>query len=130
MTTAHVTAAAPAPAPLPARLDALAAVLGDADDPANPLGDRAVLDADERGEMLTAGEEALHAFGLNAEFVPADLGGRLTRLDHLVDVMRAVYRRDPCLGLGYGASSFIAGVNVWTAGDDTQRRAAAALLGA
>jgi alkylation response protein AidB-like acyl-CoA dehydrogenase len=130
MTTAHVTAAAPAPASLPARLGALAAVLGDADDPANPLGDRAVLDADERGEMLTAGEEALHAFGLNAEFVPAYLGGRLTRLDHLVDVMRAVYRRDPCLGLGYGASSFIAGVNVWTAGDDTQRRAAAALLGA
>ncbi|MEV4942409.1 acyl-CoA dehydrogenase [Streptomyces zaomyceticus] len=112
----------------PARLGTLDALLGDPDDPANPVGRAAVLDADERGEMLAAGEDALQAYGLHAEFVPAGLGGRLTRLDHLVDVMRAVYRRDPCLGLGHGAASFIAAVNIWTAGDDRQRAEAARLL--
>ncbi|WP_058042127.1 acyl-CoA dehydrogenase [Streptomyces roseifaciens] len=110
------------------RAHALDRVLGDPADPGNPLGFAAVLAADERGEMLAEGEEALDAFGLNEEFVPAAFGGRLTRLDRLVDVMRTVYRRDPCLGLGYGASSFIAGVNVWTAGGDDHCRAAAALL--
>ncbi|MEU1674696.1 acyl-CoA dehydrogenase [Streptomyces roseifaciens] len=118
----------PAAAARTDRAHALDRVLGDPADPGNPLGFAAVLAADERGEMLAEGEEALEAFGLNEEFVPAAFGGRLTRLDQLVNVMRTVYRRDPCLGLGYGASSFIAGVNIWTAGGDDQCRAAAALL--
>jgi alkylation response protein AidB-like acyl-CoA dehydrogenase len=122
-----VTTAPAAPA-LPSRLYTLDRLLGDPADPANPLGRTAVLAADERGEMFSEGEAALHEYGLNAEFVPAAFGGRLTRLDHLVDLMRTVYRRDPCLGLGYGASSFIAGVNIWTAGSDEQCRAAAAHL--
>ncbi|MDQ1044995.1 acyl-CoA dehydrogenase [Streptomyces sp. V4I2] len=122
MTTALATTAGPA------RLHALESALGDpfADD--NPLGLRAVLEADERGEMFEAGEQALHEYGLGAEFVPTAFGGRLDRLDHLVEIMRSVYRRDPCLGLGYGASSFIAGVNLWTAGDEEQCRHAAELL--
>ncbi|MFH9728019.1 acyl-CoA dehydrogenase [Streptomyces sp. NPDC017254] len=120
--------AAPSAPPGPARLGALDALLGDPDDPGNPVGRDAVLDADERGEMLAAGEDALHTYGLHTEFVPEELGGRLTRLDHLVDVMRTVYRRDPCLGLGHGAASFIAAVNIWTTGDDEQRASAAELL--
>ncbi|MEU5092042.1 acyl-CoA dehydrogenase family protein [Streptomyces sp. NPDC021356] len=121
MTTAPTTA-------LTARLHALESALGDpfADD--NPLGLHAVLEADERGEMFEAGEQALHAYGLGAEFVPTAFGGRLDRLDHLVEIMRSVYRRDPCLGLGYGASSFIAGVNLWAAGSDEHCRQAAELL--
>ncbi|KOG86370.1 hypothetical protein ADK38_31440, partial [Streptomyces varsoviensis] len=73
----------------------------------HPLGFTAVLEADERAEMFADGESALDAYGLNAEFVPVAHGGRLTRVDHLVEIMRTVYRRDPCLGLGYGFSSFI-----------------------
>ncbi|MFJ7256644.1 acyl-CoA dehydrogenase family protein [Streptomyces sp. NPDC098085] len=42
--------------------------------------------------------------------------------------MRSVYRRDPCLGLGYGVSSFIAAVNVWAAGSEEQCRQVAGLL--
>ncbi|GAA2221850.1 acyl-CoA dehydrogenase family protein [Streptomyces nogalater] len=115
---------------VPERVAALDRLLGDPADPANPVGTRAVLDADERGEMPTAGERALDAYGLNAEFVPPEYGGRLTRADHLVEVMRTVYRRDPVLGLGYGASSFIAGVNVWTAaGTEQATRVADLLLG-
>ncbi|MEU2763245.1 acyl-CoA dehydrogenase family protein [Streptomyces sp. NPDC007094] len=101
--------------------DRLEKLFADAGDPANPVGRTAVLAADERGEMLGAGEELLTGYGLNAHFVPAELGGRLGRLDDLVRVMRSVYRRDPCLGLGYGAGSFMAAVNVWTAGSTEQR---------
>ncbi|MGP3964827.1 acyl-CoA dehydrogenase [Nonomuraea sp. 3N208] len=110
------------------RLARLEHMLGDPWEPGNPVGFRAVLAADERAEMCAAGESVLDAYGLNAEFVPEADGGRLTRLDDLVEIMRAVYRRDPCLGLGYGASSFIAGVNVWSAGDAAQRARVAALL--
>jgi alkylation response protein AidB-like acyl-CoA dehydrogenase len=46
----------------------------------------------------------------------------------MIAVLRSVYRRDPCLGLGYGLSSFIASVNVWTAASDEQCRTVAGLL--
>ncbi|MCM4081433.1 acyl-CoA dehydrogenase family protein [Paractinoplanes hotanensis] len=101
---------------------------GDPWDPANPLGHRAVLAADERSEMFADGERMLDDFGLNAEFVPVGLGGRMTGLDRLIQVMRSVFRHDPCLGLGYGASSFIASVNVWAGGDSAQQRRLSELL--
>ncbi|MGW3645400.1 acyl-CoA dehydrogenase [Streptomyces sp. NPDC000878] len=112
----------------PKRADELEHLLGSLSDPANPTGATAILAADERAEMLTAGESALHSYGLNAEFVPPELGGRLERADHIAEVMRALYRRDPALGLGYGASSLIAAVTLWTAGDERQTEHAARLL--
>ncbi|MGP3910935.1 acyl-CoA dehydrogenase [Nonomuraea sp. 10N515B] len=102
--------------------EALERLLGDPWDPANPLSHAAAVAADERQEMFTEAERRLDAFGMNAEFVPAELGGRFTTLDRLGRLMRAVWRRDPCLGLGYGASSFIASVNVWTAGSPEQKK--------
>ncbi|WP_328952949.1 acyl-CoA dehydrogenase family protein [Kitasatospora purpeofusca] len=112
----------------PSGVHALEQRLGDPLDPGNPLGFARILEADERDESFLPGERALDAYGLNAEFVPAAYGGRLTRLDDLVEVMRAVYRRDPALGLGYGVSSFLAAVNLWTAGSEPQRERAAELL--
>ncbi|BBC31210.1 Oxidoreductase [Streptomyces graminofaciens] len=112
----------------PKRADELERLLGSLSDPANPTGATAILAADERAEMLSAGESLLDSYGLNAEFVPPWLGGRLERADHLAEVMRALYRRDPALGLGYGASSLIAGVTLWTAGDEQQTGHAARLL--
>ncbi|MBC2879820.1 MULTISPECIES: acyl-CoA dehydrogenase [Streptomyces] len=109
-------------------VDALEALLGDPLDPDNPLRFSRILEADERGEPFLPGEQALDTYGLNAEFVPAAYGGRLTRLDDLVETMRAVYRRDPALGLGYGVSSFLAAVNIWTAGSARQCAEAAGLL--
>nr|AGS49325.1 butyryl-CoA dehydrogenase [uncultured bacterium esnapd2] len=102
--------------------------LGDPYDTANPLGFRAVLDADERGEMLAEGERILDEYALNAEFVPIQYGGRLGALEDAVSVMREVYRRDPCLGLGYGASSLIASVNVWQGATEPQRKEIADFL--
>jgi alkylation response protein AidB-like acyl-CoA dehydrogenase len=109
-------------------VDVVERAFGDPWDDANPVGFAALLEADERQEMPAAGEDLLDAVGLNAEFVPVGLGGRFTQMDRLAEVMRAVFRHDPCLGLGYGASSFIAAVNVWASGDATQQRVLADLL--
>jgi alkylation response protein AidB-like acyl-CoA dehydrogenase len=103
-------------------------LLGDPRDAGNPMGFDAVLAADERQEMLADGERLLDDYGFNAEFVPTGLGGRFDRADRVAAELRAVWRRDPCLGLGYGFSSFISGMNIWTAGDDEQQRHAAKLL--
>ncbi|MEU8389531.1 acyl-CoA dehydrogenase [Micromonospora sp. NPDC048843] len=110
------------------RADRLERLLGDPADADNPFGFAATLAADEREEVAPGAEQALTAYRLNAEFVPVAEGGRLDRADELVDVMRVLYRRDPALGLGYGASTLIAATNVWAAGDAAQRRAAAGLL--
>jgi alkylation response protein AidB-like acyl-CoA dehydrogenase len=110
------------------RLAQLEHAFGDPFESGNPFGFDRVLEADEAEEMFGPGEEKLAEFGLNAEFVPSSLGGRLDRLEDLVEIMRAVYRRDPSLGLGYGVSSFIAGVNIWAAGSAEQQQLAADLL--
>ncbi|MFI9760740.1 acyl-CoA dehydrogenase [Streptomyces sp. NPDC051963] len=124
----HAPATTAIDAPATTAIDDLERRFGDPWDPGNPTGHAAVLAADEAGEMLVAGERLLDDYGLNAEFVPPELGGRLTRLDQLIEVMRVVFRRDPCLGLGYGASSLIPAVNVWAAGDERQRRRMAEVL--
>ncbi|MFD7505024.1 acyl-CoA dehydrogenase [Streptomyces sp. NPDC059850] len=110
------------------RIEELERHLGNPFDGTNPVGFAALLRADERGEMCAESERALDAYGFNAEFVPVELGGRLSRLDEVVAALRALYRRDPSLGLGYGMSSFISSVNVWLAGDEKQRLMAADLL--
>ncbi|WP_330333154.1 acyl-CoA dehydrogenase [Streptomyces sp. NBC_00536] len=109
------------PAASPDPVDRLEALFGDAGAPGNPVGRDAVLAADAEGAMLSAGEELLDGFGLNAHFVPEALGGRFTGPEDLIGVMRAVYRRDPALGLGYGTGSFMAAVNVWTSGSTRQQ---------
>ena len=105
-----------------ARADEIEAAFGDPYDPDNPTGIEALLEADEAAELSAAGEAVLDAARLNADYVPRELGGRLDRLDTMVRVMRAVFRRDVSLGIGYGATSFMTSVNVWTAGTDQQRR--------
>ncbi|GGO89041.1 acyl-CoA dehydrogenase [Wenjunlia tyrosinilytica] len=110
------------------RIALLESRFGDPREPANPLGDAALLEADARGEMLEAAEDMLRDVGLNAEFVPAELGGRFTRVDTLSRVLRTVFRRDASLGIGYGVSSFLAAVAVWAGGTPRQRRWTADLL--
>jgi alkylation response protein AidB-like acyl-CoA dehydrogenase len=108
--------------------DELEARFGPAMDPDNPLGDRAVVAADERGEMLAAGERMLEDYTLNAEFVPRSLGGRLAQADRLALTGRTIFRRDPVLALGYGMSSLIGSVPIWTCGSPAQQRWVADLL--
>lgn len=111
-----------------ARVADLERRFGDPWDPANPLGHAAILAADERGLPQAEAEQLLDDFGLNAEFVPAALGGRLVRADTLARLLRPVFRRDQALGTGYGAFSALAGASVWAAGNRAQQRWAADLL--
>ena len=104
----------------------VAQLLGAQDDPHNPFSANAVLAADERAAL--PGEPELRELGLAAAFVPTELGGELSRLDHLVTTVRHLYRRDPALGLAYGSGPMIAAMLVWTAGNADQRRKAADLL--
>ncbi|MFE6589302.1 acyl-CoA dehydrogenase [Streptomyces sp. BB1-1-1] len=127
-----------APGPLPAttaadpdhrvRTAALERLVGPAGDPDNPLGTVAVLAADEQGELSAEGERLLTGYGLNAEFVPRALGGRFTQADGFAHLMRTVFRRDCSLGIGYGVTSFIAGLPVWASGSAAQQRRAADIL--
>jgi alkylation response protein AidB-like acyl-CoA dehydrogenase len=110
------------------RIDALERAFGPFDDPANPLGADALLAADAAGRLPAKGEQVLDERELNAEFVPAELGGRLDRMDVLGRILRPVFRRDASLGFGYGLNCFFAAAPVWTAGDLGQRRKAARLL--
>lgn len=96
--------------------------LGDPYDPANPLGTRRVLDADEGHAVSAEMESLLESIGFGAEYVPAALGGRFTTVARLIDSMRPVFARDSALGLGYGLTTFMAGLNVCSAGDAAQRR--------
>ncbi|CAM5648105.1 acyl-CoA dehydrogenase [Streptomyces coeruleorubidus] len=116
------------PNPVPGGPDVLERALGDAHDPDNPLGYEAVLAADERAEILPAGEAALDAYGFNAEYVPRRLGGRLGRIDRLMRMMRTVSRRDPTLALGHGFTNYISGSAMWTAGSDVQQKRMADIL--
>ena len=111
-----------------ARVAEIELAFADPYDPDNPVGNARLLEADEAAEISAEGERILDGFKLNADFVPREYGGRLDRLDTLVRVMRQVFRRDVTLGLGYGATSFMAAVNVWTAGSEEQKRELAGLL--
>ncbi|WP_327371073.1 acyl-CoA dehydrogenase [Streptomyces sp. NBC_01217] len=111
-----------------ARVAELDRRLGDPTDESNELSYARLLEADEAGELSKPGERALDELSLGADFVPRAEGGRLERLDTLVRVMRQVFRRDVALGLGYGVTSFMAAVNVWTSGDTAQRARLAKIL--
>lgn len=111
-----------------ARIAELEKRLGDPTDEHGELSYARLLEADERAELSEPGERALDELVLNADFVPREHGGRLERIDTLVRVMRQVFRRDIALGLGYGVTSFMAAVNVWSSGTAEQRRRLADLL--
>lgn len=108
--------------PVFARVAALEKMFGDPFASDNALGFDAVLDADDRADTFKAAEDALTAFGMNAELVPTALGGRFSRLDDLIRMGRAVSRRDPALTTGYLSSSLLAAACVWLSGTEEQRR--------
>lgn len=110
------------------KINELEIMFGNPWDNDNPTGISAILKADEKQEMLSNGEKLLDEFGLNSEFIPTQYGGRLTRVDQLIQVMRSVFRHDPCLGLGYGGSSFIASCNIWASGSEEQCKEVAQLM--
>lgn len=112
----------------PDRLDYLDEVFGDPRLPDNLTGFRAFLDADERGQLLEPAELLLDDVHLDAEFVPARLGGRLSTADRLAHVLRPLFARDAALGLSHGTSNLIGAVTVWASGTPQQQRKLADVL--
>ncbi len=110
------------------RADRLDQILGDPFDPVGPVGFAAVAAADERREPVSGAAPLLAEFGLNAELVPTDLGGRLRDVGGLIEVTRALARRDPSLALAHFGMPLVGAVGLWTRGRDEQRRAGAELL--
>ncbi|WP_165985123.1 acyl-CoA dehydrogenase [Streptomyces sp. YIM 98790] len=112
------------------RITAVDQAFGDPWDENNPLGFSEILSADERESCLPAALETYDAQLLNAEFVPAALGGRLVGMDTAGALLRPVFRRDARLGAIGCISSLLAASVVWAAGSEAQRRRTAdALLG-
>ncbi|MFF3625582.1 acyl-CoA dehydrogenase [Streptomyces sp. NPDC002467] len=119
----------PAPGTVPHdRAAALERLLGDPSDPRNPAGYAKLLAADRRARLSEEAESLLDGFGLNAEYVPRELGGRFDSAETLLRVMRPVFRRDAALGTGYGMSTFMAASDVWMSGSPAQRTWLAELL--
>ncbi|MDJ0744622.1 MAG: acyl-CoA dehydrogenase family protein [Xenococcaceae cyanobacterium MO_167.B27] len=102
--------------------------LGDPNDSQVALSYAKILEADEAGVITKEAEECLDKWHLNHYFVPQELGGKLSRFDTMVEVLRPVFRRDFTLGLGYGVTSFIAAVNVWLSGNQEQKQHLADIL--
>lgn len=114
---------------LRARLAEIEEGFGDPWDRNNPVGFSALLAADDEGELSVEGVKRYAQLGLNAEFVPAELGGRLVGLDGLGLLMRPMFRRDVTLAMGTALTSFMGSMVVWLNGDAAQcRRTAETLL--
>lgn len=88
-----------------------------------------VLAADNAGTMWAEGESRLDIMGFNQCLIPPSLGGQCRGMDTLMDLFRALYRKDPCLGLGYAGSNFIACCNIWAIGSAPQQKMIAHALG-
>ncbi|WP_262704969.1 MULTISPECIES: acyl-CoA dehydrogenase [Streptomyces] len=106
---------------VPSRAARAEAVLGDPAAPGNPAGYQALLAADRSAVPPAEAEAVLDDFGLDAEFVPRELGGRFDSAEGLLRVLRPVFRRDTALGLGYGLTTFTAASAVWLSGSTEQR---------
>jgi alkylation response protein AidB-like acyl-CoA dehydrogenase len=122
----------PADPPVPSaaadrRVERLDLILGDPWSAGNPLGFANVVAADERHEVLVEATRRVDAFGLGSDLVPVELGGRLDGLEGVVEIVRTLWRRDPCIGLGV-IGSLVAATSVWAAGSAAQRDAVAGLL--
>ncbi|NNN31862.1 acyl-CoA dehydrogenase [Streptomyces sp. S3(2020)] len=115
-------------APARARVRRIEALLGDPAEDTNPAGYRTLLAADRAAVICDPAEAVLDSFGMNEEFVPTALGGRFDSPETLVQVLRAVFRRDAGLGMGYGMSTFVAANHVWMRGTAVQQRTLAGQL--
>ncbi|MBO2445616.1 acyl-CoA dehydrogenase [Actinomadura barringtoniae] len=103
----------------------LDAYLGDPmDDDAGPFSYKAIVDAEEAGELPSGAVTALRRWGFPAFLVPCHLGGRLTTLEELFFVTRGVSRRSVTLAVMYG-SGLLAVNPVWLWGSAKQQETVA-----
>lgn len=99
--------------------------LGDPDDPSGWFSHARCVELDEKEEFPADICRRLDDWGLPEHYVPVEHGGRLTDYEQMLQLMRAVARRDLTVAVGHG-KTYLGGVCVWVAGTPEQ----AARLGA
>ena len=82
---------------------------------------------DEAAAFPAAACRALDDLGLGGYYVPVGLGGLLSDHLELVELLRAVARRDLTVAIAHG-KTFLGSAPVWVAADDLADRLAAAVL--
>ncbi|MFE7118322.1 acyl-CoA dehydrogenase family protein [Streptomyces sp. NPDC057654] len=104
---------------------ALEKAMGDADQHDGPFRPGSLAELDEREAFPAAAIRALDDFGLARHYVPTRYGGLLDDHSELLQLLRAVARRDLTVAVAH-AKTFLGGACAWVAGNTAQ----AAALGA
>jgi alkylation response protein AidB-like acyl-CoA dehydrogenase len=102
-------------------LHALEQLLCDAEQAGQPFSPAVCAENDRLEQFPAAAAQLLDQFGLPAYYVPAAHGGRLRSFAELVQLWRAVARRDITAAVGHG-KTFLGAACVWVANDPGQAR--------
>ncbi|HEY3717337.1 MAG TPA: acyl-CoA dehydrogenase family protein [Jatrophihabitantaceae bacterium] len=104
--------------------ESLEQALGDPEGPGTVFSHANCLDYDEQEAFPAEICRWLDDWGLADYYVPAEHGGALANYEQILQLMRAVARRDLTVAIGHG-KTYLGGVCVWVAGSPAQ----AAILG-
>ncbi|WP_326700509.1 acyl-CoA/acyl-ACP dehydrogenase [Streptomyces sp. NBC_01754] len=93
--------------------------LGDPQDPAETFSYARCVELDEKEEFPADICRRLEEWGLADYYVPEEHGGRLRDYEQVLQLIRAVARRDLTVAIGHG-KTYLGGVCVWVAGTAEQ----------
>ncbi|MFI1562098.1 acyl-CoA dehydrogenase family protein [Streptomyces sp. NPDC020490] len=93
--------------------------LGDPGDPDEVFSYARCAELDEREEFPADICRRFEEWGLPAQYVPVEHGGRLRDYERVLQLVRAVARRDLTCAIGHG-KTYLGGVCVWVAGSAEQ----------
>ncbi|MEU6672643.1 acyl-CoA dehydrogenase family protein [Streptomyces sp. NPDC046925] len=95
------------------------AFLGDPNDPRTTFSYERCAELDEKEEFPADICRLLQEWGLSDYYVPVQHGGQLHDYEQLLQLLRAVARRDLTTAIGHG-KTYLGGVCVWVAGGPEQ----------
>lgn len=87
-----------------------------------------LLALDEAACLNQAAETLFDSIDVAASLILRQDGGTLDSMPDLMQLLRAVCRKDLALGLGYVLTTFMAATNIWVAGSASQRQQLASML--
>ncbi|GGT22158.1 acyl-CoA dehydrogenase family protein [Streptomyces chromofuscus] len=93
--------------------------LGDPDDPGEVFSYARCAELDDKEEFPAEICRRFEEWGLPDHYVPVEHGGRLRDYEHVLQLVRAVARRDLTCAVGHG-KTYLGGVCVWVAGSAEQ----------
>ncbi|MGW4730237.1 acyl-CoA dehydrogenase family protein [Streptomyces shenzhenensis] len=93
--------------------------LGDPDDPGEVFSYARCAELDDKEEFPADICRRFEEWGLPGQYVPVEHGGRLRDYEQVLQLVRAVARRDLTCAIGHG-KTYLGGVCVWVAGSAEQ----------